>query len=69
MSPRKRKSEITGLLTIQQAQDKLQCSRSKIYLLGHAGRLELVKFDRSTRVTERSMQKLIDDLIEHHGTV
>lgn len=51
---------VTGaLLTIQQVQDTLQCSRRKIYQLAKANRLEMVKFDGATRVTERSLNDLL----------
>lgn len=52
-----------GLHTIQEAQLILHCSRGKIYQLHRAGKLELVKFDRSTRVTERSLIRLLKEVI------
>lgn len=66
----KRKEAIddeTGPLhTIAEAQAALRCSRTKIYSLWKAGRLELVKFDRGTRVTDRSLQKLLRELHNNH---
>ena len=53
------------LLTIEEAMRKLSCGRSKIYKLADENRLELVKFDRRTRVTARSVKKLIRDIIRN----
>lgn len=53
------------LMTVRQAQQKLSCSRTKIYSLAAEGRLELVKFDKRTRVTGRSVRKLVRDLIQN----
>jgi hypothetical protein len=50
------------LVTIPQAMDALGCSRGKIYSLSREGRLELVKFDKATRVTARSLQQLLRDI-------
>jgi excisionase family DNA binding protein len=51
------------LRTIPEVQKILRASRSKIYDLGAEGRLELVKLGRSTRITDRSIKKLVSDLI------
>ena len=48
--------------TIPQAAEMLGCSRSKIYLLAHQKRLELVKFDHFTRVTVKSLQRLLKEI-------
>jgi excisionase family DNA binding protein len=56
------KTEVSPYRTIAEAMNVLRCSKSKIYALHRQGRLELVKFDRATRVTERSLQKLLDQL-------
>lgn len=53
------------LLTVEQACRKLKCSRTKIYSLAREKRLELVKFDRGTRVTARSVRRLIRDILRH----
>jgi hypothetical protein len=53
---------VTGLCTIQQAQKMLGCSRSKIYALRDQGRLELVKFDHRTKVTQSSLEKLLAEI-------
>jgi hypothetical protein len=53
-----------GLYTIAQAQEALHCSRAQIYNLHNKGRLELVKLESSTLVTERSVRKLIKELME-----
>jgi hypothetical protein len=53
-----------GLFTIAQAKEALHCSRAQIYQLHKKGRLELVKLEGSTLVTERSVRKLIAEVIE-----
>jgi excisionase family DNA binding protein len=55
--------------TIEQTMSILQCSRSKVYRLWREGRLEFVKFDRGTRVTDRSLKKLMTDLMNPNGDV
>jgi excisionase family DNA binding protein len=51
-----------GVRTIAEAAAALRCGRDKIYRLEKAGRLEFVKFDRRTLVTERSLQRLLDEI-------
>lgn len=51
-----------GLLSFAEAQEQLQCGRTKIYALGRAGKLDLVKFDTRTMVTEKSLQKLLNEI-------
>jgi excisionase family DNA binding protein len=53
---------LNELLTMQQVQDALRCSRAKIYMLVRQGRLRLVKFDRSARITATSLQQLIQEI-------
>ena len=50
------------LLTMQETQDKLKCSRRKVYMLGAQGRLDIVKFDHSTRVTQASIERLLGEI-------
>jgi excisionase family DNA binding protein len=50
------------LLTVNEAQEALRCSRRKIYLLAREGRLRLVKFDRHARITASSLQQLIREI-------
>jgi excisionase family DNA binding protein len=50
------------LHTIAEAQEALQCSRWKIYDLTKAGRLEMVKLGRHSRITDRSLRKLVKEL-------
>ena len=52
------------MLTLSQAKEELNCGRTKLYQLHQRGLLEFVKFDKQTRVTERSIRKLVQDLIE-----
>ena len=59
------KEDKGGLVTVEQAMSALKCSRATIYKLRDAGKLEIVRItDRMTRVTERSLNKMIDDLIK-----
>ncbi len=51
------------LLTIEQAMRKLKCKRTKIYSLVREKRLELKKFDRQTRITAQSVDRLIRDIL------
>jgi excisionase family DNA binding protein len=53
-----------GLRTIAEAATALKCSPKKIYRLQRQGRLEFVKLDHSTRVTERSLQKLLSEIFD-----
>jgi len=53
------------LVTIDQAMAALQCSRQTIYRLANEGKLEIVRIgDRMTRVTQRSLNQMIDDLVK-----
>ena len=51
------------LRTIAQAMAQLSCSRTTIYKLWQEGKLELVKFGQRTRVTERSLNSLVDEML------
>ena len=59
--PRQAKRK-NNLLTLQEVQEALQCGRRKVYMLGAQGRLDLVKFDRSTRVTRLSVDRLMNKI-------
>jgi excisionase family DNA binding protein len=50
------------LHTIASAQAMLHCSRWKIYDLHRAGRLEMVKLGRHSRITDKSLRKLVKEL-------
>lgn len=52
------------LRSIPYAMGRLGCSRTKIYELVKDGRLELRKFDRSSRITDRSLRKLLADIMQ-----
>jgi excisionase family DNA binding protein len=52
------------LRTVAFAMDKLGVSRAKIYRLVKESRLEAVKFDTRTRITDRSLRKLMADIME-----
>jgi hypothetical protein len=60
---RKPSDEIGRLLTVPEAMDRLSCGKTKLYDLHQRGFLELVKLDRRTRVTERSVQKFLRNLV------
>ena len=65
MSKRKRRAdEDTTLRTIAYAAERLGCGRVKIYSLVQQGRLELVKFDSRSRITDRSLRKLLKELMQ-----
>ena len=51
-----------GLVTLAKAADRLGCSRATIYRLYKSGELELVKLGRRTKVTEKSLRKLLNQL-------
>jgi excisionase family DNA binding protein len=55
--------EVGRLLTVPEAMDRLSCGKTKLYDLHQRGFLELVKLDRRTRVTERSVQKFLRQLV------
>jgi hypothetical protein len=55
--------DVGRLLTVPEAMDRLSCGKTKLYDLHQRGFLELVKLDRRTRVTERSVQKFLRNLI------
>ena len=58
-------ADIGRLLTISQAREELNCGKTKLYQLHQRGLLEFVKFDKQTRVTERSIKKLVHDLVKN----
>ena len=49
------------LLTVPQTAQMLNLSKAKVYGLIQAGRLSVIKIDRSTRITQRA----IDDFLRH----
>jgi excisionase family DNA binding protein len=55
--------EVGRLLTVPEAMERLSCGKTKLYDLHQRGFLELVKLDRRTRVTERSVQKFLRNLV------
>lgn len=46
---------------------QLSCSRAMIYKLAKEKKLELVKFGKRTRVTERSLNTLVDEMLTGDG--
>ena len=50
------------LVTVKYAADLLGVSRSKIYKLHYAGKLDLVKMDARTRVTLKSLNDYLASL-------
>jgi len=55
--------DVGRLLPVPQAMEQLSCGRTKLYDLHQRGYLELVKFDRRTRITERSVKKFLRELV------
>lgn len=53
----------TMFRTVEQAATQLSCSPRMIYKLYREGRLELVKLGRTSRVTERSLNALVDEML------
>jgi len=55
------------LRTMAQACQQLSCSRDTVERLWRQGRLERVRFLGQTRITARSLDKLVDELLENHA--
>jgi len=51
-----------GLLSISQAMLFLNCGKKKLYQLNREGRIDMVKLGHSTRVTEASLRRLVNEL-------
>ena len=51
-----------GLLSILQAMEYLNCGKKKIYQLGRDGKIDMLKLGHSTRVTEASLRRLVNEL-------
>ena len=51
-----------GLLSISQAMLFLKCGKKKLYQLNREGRIDMVKLGHSTRVTEASLRRLVNEL-------
>ncbi len=47
--------------TVAEAAELLSISRSLLYELIHAGRIESVKFGRSRRITQEQMHRFLQD--------
>lgn len=50
------------LFTILQAMEFLGCGKKKIYQLHRDGKIDMVKLGHSTRVTEASLRRLVNEL-------
>lgn len=55
-------SENFDWLTIAETADVLKCSQRKVTDLCRDGRLEVVMFDHSKRVTKRSLNRLLSQI-------
>jgi excisionase family DNA binding protein len=55
--------DVGRLLTVPEAMEWLSCGKTKLYDLHQRGFLEFVRLDRRTRVTERSVQKFLRNLV------
>jgi excisionase family DNA binding protein len=60
-------SESHELRTMAQACAQLSCSRSTIERLWRQGKLERVRFGGQTRITARSLNALVDEMLENHA--
>jgi excisionase family DNA binding protein len=56
------------LRTVDETMRLLRVSRSTVYGFLRNGRLQLVKLNKSTRITDRSIQQLIAQSIEQSRT-
>jgi excisionase family DNA binding protein len=59
----KRSDDVGRLLTVPEAMKWLSCGKTKLYDLHERGFLEFVRLDQRTRVTERSVQKFLRNLV------
>ena len=50
------------LLSVAQAMAYLNCGKKKLYQLNRAGLIDMVKLGKSTRVTEASLRRLVNEL-------
>jgi excisionase family DNA binding protein len=50
------------LLSVAQACERLRCGKKKLYELSRTGKIEMVKLGHSTRVTEASLRRLVNEL-------
>jgi excisionase family DNA binding protein len=62
----KTKSESRELRTMAQACQQLSCSRGTVEKLWKQGRLERVRFGGQTRITARSLNALVDEMLANH---
>jgi excisionase family DNA binding protein len=50
------------LLSVAQACEYLRCGKKKLYQLQKAGKVDMRKLGHSTRVTEASLRRLVNEL-------
>lgn len=62
MSKTSSRANDSGLRSIEDAQEFLGCGRSRVYELINSGKLDIVKFGRLTRVTQRSLDRFVAEL-------
>jgi excisionase family DNA binding protein len=55
------------LRTMQQACQQLSCSRGTVEKLWREGKLERVRFGGQTRITARSLDALVDEMLQNHA--
>jgi len=63
----KTSSESRELRTMAQACQQLSCSRGTVEKLWREGKLERVRFLGQTRITARSLDKLVDEMMANHA--
>ena len=65
MMPKVR-SQSRELRTMAQACQQLSCSRGPVEKLWREGKLERVRFGGQTRITARSLDALVDEMLANH---
>jgi excisionase family DNA binding protein len=63
----KTSSESRELRTMAQACQQLSCSRGTVEKLWREGKLERVRFLGQTRITARSLDALVDQMLANHA--
>lgn len=56
-------ANLRELLTMDEVAEVLSCSRWMVYRLARDDKLQLVKLGRSSRVTRRSLDALLDEIM------
>jgi excisionase family DNA binding protein len=62
-------SDSRELRTMAQACAQLSCSRGTVEKLWREGKLERVRFLGQTRITARSLDALVDEMLANHAMI